>query len=54
MWHPNGFLYKAGVLDYAGGDVVHVSSGVKTIIKSRKVVVDVVVVVIVVLKISIS
>lgn len=23
IWHPNGFLYKAGVLDYAGGLVSH-------------------------------
>lgn len=28
FWHPNGFLYKVGVLDYAGGSVVHISSGV--------------------------
>jgi ammonium transporter, Amt family len=27
-WHPNGFLHKWGVLDFAGGTVVHVSSGV--------------------------
>ena len=27
-WHPEGFLYIAGVLDFAGGNVVHVSSGV--------------------------
>jgi Amt family ammonium transporter len=27
MWHPNGWLYKKGVLDYAGGNVVHVCSG---------------------------
>ena len=26
-WHPDGFLYKLGVLDAAGGNVVHVSSG---------------------------
>jgi ammonium transporter, Amt family len=26
-WHPNGFLYKTGILDYAGGNVVHISSG---------------------------
>jgi len=26
-WHPNGFLYKAGVLDFAGGNVIHISSG---------------------------
>jgi ammonium transporter, Amt family len=27
VWHPQGFLFKAGVLDYAGGNVVHISSG---------------------------
>lgn len=27
-WHPDGFLYQAGVLDFAGGNVVHVSSGI--------------------------
>jgi Amt family ammonium transporter len=26
-WHPDGFLYKAGVMDFAGGNVVHISSG---------------------------
>ena len=27
-WHPSGCLYSLGVLDYAGGNVVHISSGV--------------------------
>ena len=27
-WHPDGFLFKAGVLDFAGGNVVHISSGI--------------------------
>lgn len=27
-WHPEGFLHKLGVLDFAGGIVVHASSGV--------------------------
>lgn len=27
VWHPNGFLHKAGVKDFAGGTVVHLSSG---------------------------
>lgn len=27
VWHPDGFLFKAGALDYAGGTVVHISSG---------------------------
>ena len=26
-WHPNGILAKLGVLDFAGGTVVHMSSG---------------------------
>ncbi|RZA01161.1 MAG: ammonium transporter [Sphingobacteriaceae bacterium] len=26
-WHPNGLLYKMGVLDFAGGTVVHMSAG---------------------------
>lgn len=26
-WHPNGFLRNWGVLDYAGGTVVHLSAG---------------------------
>jgi ammonium transporter, Amt family len=27
-WSPDGFLFQAGTLDFAGGDVVHVCSGV--------------------------
>src|SRR5256714_13363506 len=27
-WHPDGFLHKLGVLDFAGGTVVHMSAGV--------------------------
>ena len=26
-WHPDGFLAKMGVLDFAGGTVVHISAG---------------------------
>src|SRR5256886_5960020 len=26
-WHPDGFLHKLGVLDFAGGSVVHMSAG---------------------------
>ena len=26
-WHPDGFLHKIGVLDFAGGTVVHMSAG---------------------------
>jgi Amt family ammonium transporter len=27
MWHPQGWLFKKGVLDYAGGNVVNICSG---------------------------
>ncbi len=26
-WHPDGFLFQMGVLDFAGGTVVHISAG---------------------------
>lgn len=26
-WHPDGFLFKMGVLDFAGGTVVHITAG---------------------------
>ncbi|MEY2595709.1 MAG: hypothetical protein RI965_981 [Bacteroidota bacterium] len=26
-WHPDGFLFKLGALDFAGGTVVHISAG---------------------------
>lgn len=26
-WHPQGFLFQMGVLDFAGGTVVHISAG---------------------------
>ncbi|MEY3417840.1 MAG: hypothetical protein RL060_1952, partial [Bacteroidota bacterium] len=26
-WHPEGFMFKWGVLDFAGGTVVHISAG---------------------------
>ncbi|HEX6977929.1 MAG TPA: ammonium transporter [Alphaproteobacteria bacterium] len=28
VWHPNGFLFAWGVLDFAGGTVVHINAGV--------------------------
>ncbi|MEO3435472.1 ammonium transporter [Inquilinus sp. CAU 1745] len=28
VWHPNGYLFGAGVLDFAGGTVVHINAGV--------------------------
>jgi Amt family ammonium transporter len=27
-WHPEGFLHKLGILDFAGGTVVHITAGV--------------------------
>ncbi len=28
VWHPNGFLARVGVLDFAGGTVVHINAGI--------------------------
>ncbi len=44
-WHPEGFLYKMGVLDFAGGTVVHISAGCAAlagaiVLKRRKAHVD--------------
>ncbi len=41
-WHPQGFLFKLGVLDFAGGTVVHISAGCAAlagamVLKRRKV-----------------
>ena len=41
-WHPQGFLSKMGVLDFAGGTVVHISAGCAAlagalVLKRRKV-----------------
>ena len=41
-WHPKGFLYNMGVLDFAGGTVVHISAGCAAlagaiVLKRRKV-----------------
>jgi ammonium transporter, Amt family len=41
-WHPEGFLAKMGVLDFAGGTVVHISAGCAAlagalVLKRRKV-----------------
>lgn len=30
-WHPEGLLFKMGVLDFAGGTVVHISAGIAAI-----------------------
>lgn len=40
-WHPEGFLLKMGVLDFAGGTVVHISAGMAAlagalVLKRRK------------------
>ena len=32
VWHPNGFLSNLGVLDFAGGTVVHINAGVAGLI----------------------
>jgi ammonium transporter, Amt family len=34
-WHPNGLLRQWGVLDFAGGTVVHVSAGVAALAGAR-------------------
>jgi len=34
IWHPDGFLFELGALDYAGGGVVHISSGIAGLISS--------------------
>ncbi|MFN0050207.1 MAG: ammonium transporter, partial [Cytophagales bacterium] len=33
-WHPEGFLFKLGVLDFAGGTVVHMSAGLAALAAS--------------------
>jgi len=40
-WHPNGIMFKWGVLDFAGGTVVHISAGMAAlagalVLKPRK------------------
>lgn len=27
IWHPDGFLFQEGLMDFAGGNVVHIASG---------------------------
>ena len=31
VWSPNGWLYKMGVLDFAGGTVVHINAGISAL-----------------------
>lgn len=33
-WHPDGFLHRAGVIDFAGGNVVHVSAGFSSLVSA--------------------
>jgi hypothetical protein len=33
-WHPDGFLYRAGILDFAGGNVVHISAGFSSLVSA--------------------
>jgi len=32
VWHPDGWLWELGALDFAGGTVVHISSGVSALV----------------------
>ena len=32
VWAPDGWLFKAGALDFAGGTVVHISSGISALV----------------------
>ena len=34
VWSPDGFLFKMGALDFAGGTVVHISAGVSALVAS--------------------
>lgn len=33
-WHPDGFLFQLGALDFAGGNVVHIASGMAGLMAS--------------------
>lgn len=32
VWHPNGWLFKSGALDFAGGTVVHMTAGFSALV----------------------
>ena len=34
VWHPQGFLFQAGALDFAGGCAVHIASGITGLVSS--------------------
>jgi len=34
-WHPNGVLHQWGVVDFAGGSVVHMSSGISAFVGAK-------------------
>jgi len=33
-WHPNGFMHNHGVIDFAGGNVVHIAAGCSGLMSS--------------------
>ena len=35
FWHPDGWLYDLGVLDFAGGCVIHLSAGIASLVCVR-------------------
>ncbi len=35
VWSPNGWLHQLGAIDFAGGTVVHISSGISALVAAR-------------------
>ncbi|MCB9740238.1 MAG: ammonium transporter [Deltaproteobacteria bacterium] len=35
VWHPKGWLFELGALDFAGGTVVHIAAGVSALVATR-------------------